>query len=127
MTLLVAGIAALIGTVAVARAVRLLTSDAYPPAQALRVWWWNQTAGKGGWRTGWALLLTDPEEAGGNGCPFCAAPYAAAADLVWAVLARHGLLTGSGFWGVAWWLVNGWAAVSYVAAMIVVRDEPLEE
>jgi hypothetical protein len=30
-------------------------------------------------------------------------------------------------WGGWWWLVNVWAAVSYVAAMIVVRDEPPAE
>lgn len=115
MTLLVATLAALVGTVAVARAVRLITSDAYPPMEWVRLWWVNHTEVKGGWREGWAPLLT---------CPFCAAPYAAAVDLTWAVLARHGLLTGTGTWGIAWWLVNGWAAVSYAAAMLVVRDEP---
>ena len=106
-------LAALIGTVAVARATRLATSDAYPPAVWVRRWWFNQTAGKGGWREGWAMLISGDD--GKGGCPFCFAPYAAAVNLGWAWWSDLGM------W---WWLVNVWAAVSYVAAMIVVRDEP---
>lgn len=112
--------AVVLGTVAVARATRLLTSDAYPPAEALRRWWWNQTVGKGGWRAGWAPLLTD--ENAGAGCPFCAAPYLAAVNLTWAILADVPDTTG--FWAQAWWACNLWLAVSYISAMIVVRDEP---
>lgn len=107
-------LAALVGTIAVARAVRLITADAYPPAVWLRVWWANHTDTKvGSWRADWGPLLT---------CPFCLAPYAVAVDLGWAWWS--GL---AGWWGTAWWLVNLWAAVSYAAAMVVVRDEPPED
>lgn len=102
-------IAAVVGTLAVARATRLVTADAYPPAEALRVWWSNRTDVHDGWRAGWGPLVT---------CPFCFAPYAAAVNLAWA------------YWsglGTVWWLINVWAAVSYAAAMVVVRDEPPEE
>lgn len=123
--------ALLIGTLAVARAVRLLTSDAYPPVEALRVRWqvWNETrdAGPSGagydlgtWehvRHGWGPLLT---------CPFCAAPYVTAITLAVAIAADVwepdlGSLSG---W---WWTLAVWAAVSYAAAMIVARDEPPED
>lgn len=109
--------AVVVGTVAVARATRLVTSDAYPPVQALRMWWINATEvrGNGTWREGWSPLAT---------CPFCFAPYAAAVNLTWALLA--GLEWGP-WWSSAWWVVNLWAAVSYLAAMIVVRDEPPED
>lgn len=126
--------ALLIGTLAVARAVRLVTSDAYPPMRVLRDWWtarqvnrdWGLpdnpvTEERSGIRYGWGPLLT---------CPFCFAPYAAAVDLAWAVWAGAPWVfpDGTGWsWGDVWWLVNTWAAVSYLAAMVVVRDEPADE
>ena len=113
MSPLLIATALLIGTVAVARFTRLATSDAYPPAVWLRLKWLNLT------RNGkWSPLLT---------CPFCFAPYAAAADLAWAYsvdLTTWADLWSAGWW---WWAVNVWLAVSYAAAMIVVRDEPPEE
>lgn len=110
--------AVVVGTIAVGRAARLVTSDAYPPAQAVRLWWINATEvrGAGTWREGWAPLAT---------CPFCFAPYAAAVDLTWALWS--GLTWGGVTWGSAWWVVNVWAAVSYLAAMLVARDEPPAE
>lgn len=126
-------LAVLTGTVAIARAVRLVVADDWPPIAWVRGRWEYATAARDldggrmrydrGPQTGelvpgpWTKLLT---------CPFCFAPYAAAVDLTWAVLARHSLLTGHGPWGVAWWLLNGWAAVSYATAMLVVRDEPVD-
>lgn len=113
MSPLLAATALIVGTLAVARATRLATSDAYPPAVWVRVKWLNLTHnGK------WSPLLT---------CPFCFAPYAAAIDLAWALavdLTAFPDAWSAGWW---WWVVNLWAAVSYVAAMIVVRDEPPEE
>lgn len=120
--------AAVVGTLAVARAVRLVTADSYPPAEHLRIAWEVRQANRDAHaqarpgtlaavRTGWGPLLT---------CPFCFAPYAAAVNLTWALLA--GLeWTGDLSWSSAWWVVNTWAAVSYLAAMIVVRDEPPAE
>jgi hypothetical protein len=118
MSLVHAAVAFLIGSLAVARATRLVTSDAYPPAKALRVWWANKTEVHGGWRDGWAPLLT---------CPFCFAPYAAAADLAWALWSHAPALPHLPAAGGWWWVVNVWAAGSYLASMIVVRDEPPEE
>lgn len=106
--------AVIVGTLAVARATRLVTSDAYPPAEWLRTRWINATGSRTALQ-GWAPLVT---------CPFCFAPYAAAVDLTWVLLA--GLEWGP-WWSSAWWVVNLWAAVSYVAAMIVARDEPPAE
>ena len=110
----------ILGTIAVARATRLATSDGYPPAIAVRRWWWNQTIAKGDWRAGWAKLLVGhhPED---PGCPFCFAPYAAAVNLAWVLAAGVGW---DGFWSQAWWVVNLWAAGSYLSAAFVVRDEP---
>lgn len=110
-----------VGVIAVGRASRLAVHDAYPPVAAFRRWWFNQTVAKGGWREGWALLFTSHD--GGSGCPFCFAPYAAAVNLTWALAA--GLEWGP-FWSSAWWVVNVWAAVSYLAAIVVVYDEPAE-
>lgn len=125
--------ALLIGTLATARAVRLLTHDSYPPMQNLRVWYINhqlqreQRAAARGWGNthpldprswmswGWATLVE---------CPFCAAPYVTAVNLAWALTAG---VSWDGFWSQAWWVVNVWAAVSYAAAMVVVRDEPADE
>ncbi|UQS95152.1 hypothetical protein Pam4_09 [Pseudanabaena phage Pam4] len=117
-----------VGTLATARAVRLITSDAYPPVATLRERWTVWQANRDldleapdgearGIAHGWGPLLT---------CPFCFAPYAAAANLAWALTA--GLeWTGDWSWSTAWWVVNTWAAVAYVAAMVVVRDEPPAE
>ena len=104
-----------VGTIAVARAARLVTADSWPPASWFRMRWLTWTANGGEWRRDWTDLFT---------CPFCFAPYAAAVDLGWAWLADP-RTTGS--WAQTWWLVNLWAAVSYLAAMIVVRDEPPAE
>jgi len=130
--LLLTAIAVLVGTLAVARAVRLVTHDEWPPILWARLRWltWVANGGRGGQdstghvepyvnrRAAWADLFT---------CPFCFAPYAAAVDLTWALLAgiHHGPATG--FWGQAWWVVNLWAAVSCAASMVVVRDEPAED
>lgn len=115
--------AVLVGTLAVARCTRLVTSDTWPPILWLRLRWltWVANGGTGGQdstghiepyrnrRADWADLFT---------CPFCFAPYAAAGDLA---LAWYSDLAT---W---WWLLNLWAAVAYVAAMIVARDEPPAE
>lgn len=88
-----------IGVVSVARLTRLITQDTYPPVVWLRVWWEDLTDG-----TGWEKLAT---------CPWCAAPYIAAAIGAW------GWLTD---FQTAWWVVNIWLAGSYLAAMVVIRD-----
>jgi hypothetical protein len=91
--------ACIIGVVSVARLTRLITQDSYPPVAWLRSQWERITHDGE-----WSALAT---------CPYCAAPYIAAVVLAW------GLLTE---FQVAWWVVNGWLAASYLASMVVVRD-----
>lgn len=108
---------------AVGRLTRLAVHDDWPPAAAVRRWWFNHTVAAGGWRARWAPVLVGHD--GGSGCPFCFAPYAAAA--VEAVAVTAGVwpldLTTLAGW---WWAAAVWASVSYLAAMLVVRDEPLD-
>lgn len=115
----------LLAVVGVARATRLLIHDPYPPAAALRRWWWNKTVAKGDWRASWHNVLVG-EEPNESGCPFCAAPYVAALALaaaVWADVWSPELDTLRG-----WWLLLAvWASVSYLASMLVLRDEPPAE
>lgn len=106
-----------VGVLGVARAVRLVVSDDWPPTKAVRDWWEVRT---GQWVEGelvpgrWTSLLT---------CPFCFAPYPTAvalAGVVWAGIWSPELDTLAGWW----WVLAVWAAGSYAAAMVVVRDEP---
>jgi hypothetical protein len=106
--------AVVVGVVSTARLTRLLLHDAWPPARAFRHFWWNRTAGRGGWRAGWGVLFVG-EEPDDPGCPFCLAPWLGLVVLLW------GYWSGPDLW---WWLFNGWLAGSYVAPMVVLRDEP---
>lgn len=113
----------IVGTITVARLTRLVVHDAYPPAKAVRGWWVRKTS-----RT----AVVDGQEVQTDGpwtplaeCPFCSAPYLALAAVAWAAVVLPG---GDPFdaWSASWWwwLANLWGAVSYLAAMIEVRDEP---
>lgn len=102
-------VAAVIAVLSVARTARLLIFDDFPPVMwariRVRAWVKNEDSK-------WLGLLD---------CPFCMGPYLAAGMGVWAWLAW----TGDTFhW--TWWVINGWWAASYVAAMIVAYDEPAE-
>lgn len=126
MTALLLAAAFVVGVVGVARATRLVVSDSWPPIKALRDRWEVRTAHKtddgrplfdeeGSLIPGpWTPLLT---------CPFCFAPYPAAVALaaaVWAGVWTPDLGTLAGWW----WVLAVWASGSYLAAMIVLRDEP---
>lgn len=80
--------AALVGIVASARFVRLITADKFPPAVWLRIKWDNLTD-KDGDGEGWSLLAH---------CPWCLAPWVVAANLAWALLSDL---------QPAWWVCNG--------------------
>lgn len=128
--LLVVGLLTVVG---VARATRLWVFDAWPPVKWARgrfLAWAEQTRhvpaepakmgslGRAGynvltWRAGWSPLAT---------CPFCVAPWFALGSLGWAWWS--GL---EGPWGVAWLALHLWFAVSYLASMVVVRDEPEDD
>jgi len=92
--------AVIVGIMSAARLTRLVTQDSFPPAAWARITW-DRITNDGPWST----LFH---------CHWCFAPYATAVVLVW------GWLTDL---QPAWWLVNGWLAASYVASMVVERDE----
>lgn len=92
--------AVIVGTVSVARLTRLITQDSFPPSAWLRAKW-DEVTGDGSW----SVLAH---------CHWCLSVWITPAILLWGWLSDlH----------VAWWLFNGWMAASYVAAMIVERDE----
>jgi hypothetical protein len=100
-----------IGVLAVTRVVRLIVTDTYPPMADLRDWWieWSQHKGLGNWTP----LIE---------CPWCAAPYVAAPAVLWfaSLVAWPGAT-----WNLwLWWIVNGWAALAWIAAWLSVREDP---
>lgn len=103
-------LAVVVLVIGVGRVARLVTYDKFPPAAALREWWTRVTAKRKG---DWGLLLW---------CQWCFTP--------WLMLVAGGwfLLTFSHpFWAWSWWLFWGWMALSYLASMVVARDEPAGE
>lgn len=110
--------ALLLGVLATARATRLVVHDSWPPMMTFRAWVvrvlverWHGTG------EAWSKIVT---------CPFCFAPYAAAVNLAWFLLADAQLGLHESGWAAAWWVVNLWAAIAYLAAIVVVWDEPAE-
>lgn len=90
-----------LGVGGTARLTRLITQDAYPPARWLREKWVRIVRGD----EEWSILME---------CPWCFAPYAAAANLAWAVLSDL-------HW--SWWIVNLWLTGAYLASWVVIHDE----
>lgn len=91
----------------VGRLSRILTYDAYPPAMWLRRKW---------------LDLTRNRETNDNGpwgklaiCQWCATPWIMAICIAWGWFS-------SLHW--SWWVFWGWLALTYVASIIIARDEP---
>lgn len=97
-----------VGVLSVARFTRLVTHDTWPPFEWLR----PRVAAKLG---GWAELVV---------CPFCAAPYLMAGQMVWFGLLYDlaGLHSDAFTWG--WLVPNLWFALSYLAAIVVAYDQP---
>lgn len=94
--------AAIIGTLAVARTLRLVIWDDFPPVA------WLRLRGIALLGDTWGKLLT---------CQFCLAPYAVAVMMGWAYASDL-------HW--TWWIINGWWAASYLAAIVVAYDQPDE-
>lgn len=91
--------AAVVGVLGTARVARLIGFDTYPPIAWLRSKW-------DGWTrdSDWNSLVH---------CGYCSTPYIAGANFAW------------GYWThfqFAWWLLNGWLAASYAAAIVVSYD-----
>jgi hypothetical protein len=97
---LIIALAVATGIISAARLTRLFTQDSFPPAAWLRMKWDEIT--KDG---AWAILAH---------CHWCLAPYMVAFVGLW------GWLSGL---HVLWWVINAWLAASYIASMIVERDE----
>lgn len=96
-----------VGVLAVARVVRLIVDDDYPPMVWARRKFVEHVPDD------WSELVE---------CPFCVAPYvtAVAAGLTWWSFNGDGKLD---WW---WWVPTLWLAVSYLAAMVNTRDVPPE-
>lgn len=94
-----------IGILGAARLARAIYFDAFPPSVAFRIGWDKLTEG-----SSWNSLMH---------CPWCITH--------WLVLGSIGYFA-LGFWlpifWWVWWIWNLWFAASYVASMIIVRDEP---
>jgi hypothetical protein len=94
--------ASLVGILSVARTARLLIYDDLPPMVWLRshiVSWYREDSK-------WSALWE---------CPFCLAPYLMAGMGVWVWLSDL---------NTVWWVVNGWWAATYLAAIVVAYDQP---
>jgi hypothetical protein len=95
-----------VAVLSVARTARLLIHDDFPPVMAARVrvraWVKNEDSS-------WLGLID---------CPFCQAPYLSAVMLAWMYFSEL-------HW--TWWVLNGWWALSYVAAIIYAYDQPPDE
>lgn len=95
--------AVVVAIVSSARLTRLLVQDVFPPVMWVRNKWdeWTET----GWFENWNKLFH---------CHWCMSIWVTTAIVLWGWLSN---------WHISWWLVNGIIAMSYVAAMIVERDE----
>lgn len=93
--------ALLVAVFGAGRLARVITYDKFPPAAWARMVWDRIT--KDG---AWSILAH---------CFWCATPWVMAVCLAWAWLS-------SLHW--TWWLFWGWLGLSYIASMIVARDEP---
>jgi hypothetical protein len=91
---------AVIAVMSVGRMTRFVVDDDHPWFIPLRGWYIRHAPGT------WGELIT---------CAFCTAPYFAAPVVLWAWLSDL-------HW--SWWLVNGWLALSYGAAILNRRDVP---
>ena len=93
--------AILVAVFGVGRLSRVLTYDAFPPAAWARIQWDKIT--KDG---SWSKLAH---------CQWCATPWIMAVCIAW------GYFT-SLHW--SWWVLWGWLALSYLASIVIARDEP---
>lgn len=98
----------------VGRLARIVTWDSYPPAMKWRAFWTKLTGTMdedGEVEPGpWTKLFT---------CFWCFTPWLMLVAVGWFVL---GLWVAWVAW--VWWFFWGWLALSYVASIILARDEP---
>lgn len=103
-------LAVAVGVLAVARVVRLVVDDEYPPVLKVKEAYLRHAP------LDWQPLVE---------CPWCVAPYVALPAVLWfASLVAWPDAT----WNVyLWWIVNGWAAVAWAAAWLTLRDVPPDQ
>lgn len=94
-------LAILVAAFGAGRLGRVLTYDAFPPAAAARILW-DRLTNDGPW----AKLAH---------CQWCATPWIMLVCGLWAYFSSLG-------WH--WWAFWGWLALSYLASIIIARDEP---
>lgn len=109
LTSLAVAIAAILAAVlGVGRLVRVMIYDDFPPTVWARtnfiIWIEGTRAAK------WSKLAS---------CPWCLTPWVMLVCIGWFLA---GVAVVWLAW--AWWIFWGWMALSYVATMIYVRDEP---
>lgn len=103
----IAVLAIIVGIVGVARLTRVIVHDDFPPA----VWWrtkWSEWTHDGPWAK---LFL----------CWWCLSFWIALVCIGWFLL-----IDVSAFFLWTWWIFWGALALSYLATMLIVRDEPNE-
>lgn len=98
-------VTAVVAFLGVARAVRIVVHEEFPPGRWVRNTWIRIT--KGGQ---WSDVVT---------CHWCNAPYLIAGSMIWFAI---------GLWAWepllwAWWAVHLWGALSYAASWVVHHDE----
>lgn len=103
----IALLAIVVGVVGVARLTRAVVNDDFPPF----VWWritWSRITNDGPWAK---LFL----------CWWCLSFWVALVCIGWFLLIdAHPIFLWS------WWIFWGGLALGYLAAMLIVRDEPRE-
>lgn len=100
-------LAILTAILGVGRLTRVLTYDPFPPAMAIRMAWLRVT--KDG---PWGKLAT---------CWWCASFWITLGALLWFWIGSYVLWIQ-----IAWWWFFGALAISYLAAIIITRDTPIE-
>ncbi len=89
-----------VGVLAVTRVTRLIVDDQFPPVRWMADQYVRHASEK------WEVLVE---------CPWCVSVYVALVDVIWA-------------WSTdlhwTFWFGNTWAAVSWLAAYLTLRDTP---
>lgn len=91
--------------IGVGRLTRIVVYDEFPPAAWWRDTWANWTHG-----TGWEKLFL---------CWWCFSAWVALACIGWYIAGLY-----VAWVAIAWWVFWGWMALSYLAPMLIVRDDP---
>ncbi|HEY6416842.1 MAG TPA: hypothetical protein VIX41_11405 [Acidimicrobiales bacterium] len=103
-------LAVVVGTLAVARVVRLIVDDEWPPVKRAREWYVDRAS------VDWQPLVE---------CPWCVSVYFALPAVLW--FASLFAWPGANWNEYLWWIVNGWMALSWIVAFLCLRDVPPDQ